>query len=519
MERISRARRPTGVLRYMTLVGALCAACAPFLPGGVPRPEPDAVVIGVAAGVVVAAASSLGRARLVGGVLGVGLAVTVLVLLVGDVRSGLPGTGLPVLAVGAVAVAAGAFARGDWRPRPLGVGLAVVVGAAAVLAPVGVERAVVRSETRDARDFPPEPVAQRPGGRQWAWQPSSDVVGVVAAGHGVAVGLAEGAVVALNGADGRQEWRYARSGARVGAVAASMDGRAVVAAFGSPRDTRTQLVVVLDADTGAVRFRLTLRSVLVEVGELVPGTRTLAVRDREVVTGYDLQTGRERWRWTPPEGCQARYALPARGRTTVFAPVECADEVALVALDEVTGRERWRHGIPAGPADGEGADVLLLGAPDGSVVWVRMSRGRAGTGGLLDAETGAVLARPEAPWTVRVEQGATPLLEQQDSGRPTVVEALDPRTGGTARLSVEACPVRVADTTTATTYLRACDDNGRELTVVAQPLDGSPPTATPVRLDGSGSRSDVRLVAAPGAVVVAREAYGGTPAPVVGLAG
>ncbi|MFT7839237.1 PQQ-binding-like beta-propeller repeat protein [Saccharothrix sp. BKS2] len=496
------------MLRYLTLVGALCAACAPFLPGGVPRPGPDAWSIGLAVGVVVAAVLGLGRARPAGAVLGAGAAVAALVLLGRDLGTGLTGVDLPVLAVGAVAVAVGVFRSRDWRVRPVGAGLALVVAVVAAGAPAGAEVLVVRSEARDARNSAPEPVAERPGDRQWAWQPSSDVVGVVAAGHGVAVGLREGAVVGLNGPDGREEWRYARPGARVGAVAASMDRRAVVVAFGSTRDTRAQLVVVLDAGTGRVRWQVVLRSVLVEVGELVPGTRTLAVRDRDVVTGYDLDSGEVRWTWTAPAGCGSRYTLPARGRTTVPVVVECGDVVALVALDEVSGRERWRHEVRPGPLNGEVFDVVLVGAPDGSVWSARMAGG-----GLFDAETGTPLARPEAPWTARVEVGATPLLEQAD-GRTS---ALDPRTGGTTPLSVEACPGRVADTTTATTYLRACRDTGRELTVVTQPLDGSPPATTPVRLDGSGSRSDLHLVAAPGAVVVARETYGGTPSPVVGL--
>ncbi|MFD7660593.1 PQQ-binding-like beta-propeller repeat protein, partial [Actinosynnema sp. NPDC059797] len=484
------------MLRYMTLVGALCAATAPFLPGGVPRPEPDAVLIGLAAGVVVAALVGLGRARVVGGLLGVGIAVAALVLLWLDVRTGLTGVDLPVLAVGAVAVAVGAFRSLERRVRPVGVAAALVVAAAAAVAPSGVEALVVEAEARDARDFEPEPVAERPGGRQWAWRPTSDVVGVVAAGHGVAVGLREGAVVALHGPDGREDWRYARPGARVGAVAASMDRRTVVVAFGSPDDTRAQLVVVLDADTGTVRWQVTLRSVLVEVGELAPGTRTLAVRDREVVTAYDLDTGQVRWTWTAPQGCESLYTLPARGRTTVPVVQECAGELVLVALDEVTGHERWRHAAPSGAPDGEVANVILLGSPDGSVLSARMAGG-----GLFDAETGKALAQPGAPWTARVDIGPTPLLEQEDAGRSTALAALDPRTGDVTPLSVEACPGRVADATTATAYLRACGDTGRELTVVTQPLDGSPPTSAPVLLDGSGSRSDVRLVAAPGAVV------------------
>ncbi|MET0135617.1 MAG: hypothetical protein ABW215_18715, partial [Kibdelosporangium sp.] len=86
-------------------------------------------------------------------------------------------------------------------------------------------------------------------------------------------------------------------------------------------------------------------------------------------------------------------------------------------------------------------------------------------------------------------------------------------------LDLSVCPDRAADATTARTYLRVCQDNGRELTLITQSWDNTPPTSLPVRMDGSGSRSDLHLVPAPGAIVLARSAFGGTPAPVVGFSG
>jgi hypothetical protein len=205
----------------------------------------------------------------------------------------------------------------------------------------------------------------------------------------------------------------------------------------------------------------------------------------------------------------------------VLVPVECPDRLGAVALDEVTGQERWRHEVPLGPADGERQDVLLRATRDGSVMSLRVVATRAAAGsvvnGLLDAETGRVLTRPAPASAVRTDLGVTPLVEEQEGARVTAVHAIDPATGVTTPLAADVCPGRAADTTTGTTYLRACGDNGRELTVVTQSLDGSPPTSTPVRLDGSGVLPEVRLVAAPGAIVVTRTAFGGTPAPVVGL--
>ena len=592
------------MLRCMAVVGALCAAWAPFRSGGVPRPEADVTVIGLAVGVVLAAASAVGGGRAVrvfAAVAGVGSAVAVWWLLVSDVLIGLTGDDLPVLAVGSLAVAVGAVGlagrrseviggspglqaedpaerrsgsgstedvpepqaqpaervsgqpaasaagppaggarafravsgdaaarrarSGPWRLRPGGVLAVAVVVVAALLAPAGAQAVIVRSETRDARDFPPEPLAERPGERQWAWQPPADVVDVVPVLHGVAVATRDGAVVALNGTDGRVEWRYARRGAPVGSLVASADRRTVVVSFRSAHDTRAQSVVVLDADTGTPRFERVVRSVLVETDQVMPGTRVLTVRDHEVVTGYDLGDGGSRWHWSPPAGCTSWFGQVTWGRTTVLVPVECADTLGVTALDEVTGQERWRHEVPRGEANGERQDVRLRATPDGTTVLFQAFGARttpdAVPSGLLDTGTGRVLTRPERPWTVRADAGVTPLVEEEEAGRATGLLALDPATGATTPLSVEACPRRTADLTTRTPYVRACEDNGRELTVVTQPLDGSPPTSTPVRLDGSGSRGrqDVRLVSAPAAIVVTRTAFGGTPAPVVGLRG
>ncbi|MFE9748106.1 PQQ-binding-like beta-propeller repeat protein [Saccharothrix saharensis] len=531
------------MLRYMTVVGALCAACAPFLSGGVPRPDVDATVIALAVGSVLAALLAVagGRAaRVVAAVAGVGSAAAVWWLLVSDLLIGLTGADLPVLAVGSLAVAVGAIGLvgprsptgpddevgrrpGRWRVRPVGVAAAVVVAVAAWFAPVGAEAVIVRSDPRDARNFAPEPVAERPGGRQWAWQPPADVVAVAPILHGVAVATRDGAVVGLNGTDGRVEWRYARPGAPVGAVVASVDRRTVVVSFRSVHDTRAQSVVVLDADTGAPRFDLVVRSVLVETDQLRPGTRTLTVRDGEAVTGYDVVSGEPRWRWSTPDGCTSWFGQVAWGRTTVLVPTVCPGTLGVTALDEATGEPRWRHEVRRVEADDERQDVRLHGTPDGSTVLLQ-TFGAAQTpeavpNGLLDTGTGRVLTRPERPWTVRTDLGVTPLVEESEGGRVTSLAALDPATGATTPLPIDDCPLRTADLTTATTYVRACADTGRELTLVTHPLDGSPPTSTPVRLDGSGARGrpDVLLVAAPGAIVVTRTSFGGTPAPVVGL--
>ncbi|CCH31053.1 PQQ-binding-like beta-propeller repeat protein [Actinosynnema sp. NPDC047251] len=515
------------MLRYLTLVGAATAAVAPFLSGGAARPEPvDGPVIGLAVGVIAVAALGFARHRaaritaVLGAVVALGL---VLWALVTDVGAGLTGPRLPVLAVGSLAVAIGVGLSGSWRPRPVGVLAAVVAVAAAVLAPAGADAVIVESVTRDARDFAPPPVAEELTGRQWAWQPPADVVGVVAAGHGVVVGVGGGAVVALDGADGDEQWRYTRHGAFVGTLAASKDGKAVVATFRSRLATRNDLLVVLDADTGAVRFEKVVPAVVAEIEDIAPGTTALALRDRDLITAYDLVTGDEKWRWTPPDGCTSPYARAVRGKTTVLAPVECPDAARLVALDEATGVERWQHQVGLGKDDRRRLDVHLAGTPDGAVVSARLISTRAlpgsVTSGLFDAETGKLLHRADPRWVVRADRGPRVLLEVQDGAEPRELEVLDLAAGTSRPLDPAACRDRTDDVTTATTYVRKCADNGREVTVVLQGLDGSPAVAVPVRMDGSGSVPESFLVAAPGAVVIARGTSGGTPSPVVGLTG
>ncbi|MEJ2856029.1 MULTISPECIES: outer membrane protein assembly factor BamB family protein [unclassified Saccharothrix] len=537
------------MLRHLTLAGALIAAVAPVLPGGPARPDDvDPTVIGLAAGIAVAAWLACTAFRVVAVLGAVALVVVCGWLLLLDVGTGRAGPRLPVLAVGAAAVAVGAGwcshsatcavgwaakvrrpAR-SWRVTPVGVVAVVAALVAAGFAPVGAWRLVVRSEERDARDHAAPRVAERPDGRQWSWTPPAGVVAVTAAGHGVVVGLGDGTVVALNGAFGSEDWRFARRGARLGALVASRDRETVVAAFAGPRDNRQHLMVVLDADTGRVRSERTVRGVVAEVGEIVPGTRAVALWEDEAVTGYDLATGEQRWRWTAPAGCAAPYSLPARGRTTVLVGVECPDALVVLALDEAGGEQRWSHRVPLTGAVGERREIRMPASPDGSLLWLRTLAPDAAPdavrAGLLDAEDGRLIARPDPawwgpdlaalPWSLRTDLGPKPVLQWEENGEVKAVRALDPATAATTPLDLAACPNPAAEATTATTYLRACGDTGHDLTLVTQDLTGAPPTTTPLRLDGSNLLARLHLVPASGAIVLAR-ASTGPPAPVIGL--
>ncbi|WP_326569166.1 PQQ-binding-like beta-propeller repeat protein [Amycolatopsis rhabdoformis] len=501
-----------------TVAGVVCVVVAPFLSGGATRPG-GVVLLGYVAAVLVAAALGLvgsRKVRIAAAVLGVLAAAAAVVRLVLDVRGGLPGLDTPVLAVGAVGVAVGLFDSTSWRIRPVGLLVAVVVLGAAVVAPFAADRAATASEARGVPDLTPEPVAERPGDRQWSWQPPADVSKTVAAGHGVVVATIDGSVTALDGLDGSADWSYARPGARVHALLASADRRTVVAAFASKTDSSNDLVVVLDADTGTPRFHRVVPSVLVETGGILVGTKALTIRDDDYA-GYDLQSGAELWHWSAPAGCQNPYTLPAQAKTVVLAALECGRSAGLVALDEVTGRERWRHVVETTGPDDERLDISPAATTDGAAVWLRLVGRAAAPGsvlnGVFDTETGRLLAQPDATRWVRMDVGPVPLIEQEKTA------ALDLTTGTTRPIDVGACPARSADATTPHTYLRVCADTGRDLTLVVQGFDGGPPTSRVVHLAGSGPLSELRLVPAPGAIVLARSTSDGTPAPVIGLPG
>jgi hypothetical protein len=292
------------------------------------------------------------------------------------------------------------------------------------------------------------------------------------------------------------------------------------------------LAVLLDAETGAPRFERVVRSTLDGKNALRPGSRTLTVRDENGVTGYDLADGEPRWRWELPEGCSTYGLQDTWGRTTVLVPMRCTDDFhqGVLALDEVTGQERWRHEITAIEAARMGLDKIEVedGFPGGAAVVLRLEDHRAGgmfpesnavvTRVLLDAETGTALAPLDLSSDVRTEFGVTPLVERVNESH---LRAVDPNTGVTAPFSYE-CATPRAHATTSTTFYNACVDQSG-WTLVTQPLDGSPPTYTPIRPDGwdsSPSGPDVHLVIAPGAVVIERDWSSSTSDPaVVGLEG
>ncbi|ACU37836.1 PQQ-binding-like beta-propeller repeat protein [Actinosynnema mirum] len=494
----------------MVVTGGVCAVVAPFLPGGAAGSS-GLDLAGGSAAVVLGALLAFGSGRLVRvaalvvALLGLGLAGAGLVA---DVRSGLPGPGWPVLAVGALAVEAGVWWARSWRPSALGAVGAVVVVGAALVAPPAVDALATSAGTAVAGGEPAA-VAERPGQRRWRWRPTAPVVDVAAAGHGVVVATSDGAVTGLDGTTGDQRWRYARPGAAVGALLVSPDQRTAVITFRSLRDTRAQLVVVLDAVTGAARFDRVVRSALVETDQVRPGRRVLAIREDHGLTAYDLTTGQERWRFSPGAGCRSDHARVVVGDGVVLAPLTCADTAGVVALAEDGGAVRWRHEAPVVAGDGRGPVIQLFGSPDGGVARVRVEGVGDGGDVVLGGADGRVLLRVGPGRWVRPEVGATPLAEVEDGPRVRERAAVDP-SGGLRPLPVVDCLRRGPDATTGATYLRVCERDG-VVALLTQSWDGA---VAETALDVGGG-AGVLLVPAPGAVV---PAWKGSVDELVGLA-
>ncbi len=503
----------------MVLAGAGCASVSLFVPRERARVEvidypflPFALAVGLAAYLVTTGRRWVGVA--LAGVVFALVAVAVRI----DVAHGLPEADAPLLAVGALGVAVGGLSAGSWRVRPLGVlGVTVVVGAA-VVAPGVVDAAAVRSEVRGKRTEPPQPVVEAAGAQRWQWQPPARVVGLVAAGHGVAVGTEDGAVVGLDGTEGRPQWRYARSGALLLSVSASADGRSVLALFDRERQPARRLLVGLDADTGMPRFERAMEGRA--LGEnLFVGATTVVTADSGGVSADDQATGGERWRWRHPDGC--RPSVAGTGPAGVSVAVWCPDGLAVVGLAEDTGAELWRHAVAFEPERRVNGQVEVATTTDGSVAHVRMSGDElpadALSDALVDVASGRVTRLVDPPAAVEVGLGPAPVL--RDRFRDAPVHAVDPATARAVPLDVESCPLTRAAVTTATRFLRLCSTTTGELSVVAQGLDGRGLAAVPLpRIDGMPFGHDARLVPAPGALVIGAPGGPDRPGPVVGFA-
>lgn len=280
--------------------------------------------------------------------LGIGVVVVgtwAVLACIADIRSGLPGSAVPWLAVGCVAVLVAAVLlsvsplvrvrRGSVVRQALPAVLAVIIVVASAVAvdvvgrrlPVDAstaerpDRAGIPDLLRRVRWTSTWPISRLPDGTPDPVEP----VEVVAAGAGVVVASGD-RVVALDGATGAERWHYRRAGARIYGLRASPDGGTVVAEFaaGGEELSRAELFV-FDADTGELRWTRPSGAFVVLDHVLVEHPP-----DEPVLVGVDLRSGKEMWTWTPPPNCELNGPV-APSEFALLVPVICRDPAAHTA--------------------------------------------------------------------------------------------------------------------------------------------------------------------------------------------
>jgi hypothetical protein len=340
----ARAGLPAWV--WVTVVAVLVAGVGVMVPRS--RPDPVWWRLGLGVGAVV-----LGTWAVFAGV--------------ADVRSGLPGSAIPWLAVGCVALLVAAVLLGVSSPAPLRrrsvvrqalpaiLAVVIVVASAVAVDMVGWRLPVDATTTTEDNDTVVPDLTNRV--RWTSTWPELD--GVVAAGAGVVVASGD-RVVALDGASGDERWHYRRAGARV--VGLTATDYAVVAEIAAGGENSSSALFVFDAYTGELHWTRPPGDIVVVSGALVE-----RMPDGRTLVGFADLNGKERWTWTPPPGCELNGSLqPAR--LAVLVPVICRDPAgrryyAVIGVDGAYGGQRWRYdGPPATVADPPDAELTM--SPD-----------------------------------------------------------------------------------------------------------------------------------------------------------
>lgn len=492
------------------------------------------VVLGVAAVVM-----PRGRGRWLFG-LGVGAVVLEIWAVapgIDEIRFGLPGLAIPVLAVGglAVLVATVLLAIARWASGfdarqvfPATVAL-VAVGVLTATGVVVAQRIVVDATTAERVD--PAPVPEPSTGARWTstWPPGDDFFQVVAAGAGVVVASGDG-VAALDGSTGRQRWHYRRAGARAYRLHASPDGRTVAAVFsvGHDEDT-TYSMVVFDANTGDIRWsrwgnhpRIYLRDANLLTNHV------MVINERRGMIGYDLGSGDELWRWTEPFGCQYTVGEYVTSSDSVLVPLRCGgghDTYIILGIDDHDGTERWRF---ADSNEFQYEGKQLTTTPDGRTTMLQSEFELYGgiLSTLLDSATGKVLYQTvSGDRSVIAPDPHTPVVLREVSGERGQMVIRDLRTGVEHPLA-HTCPTfdhlsenywpppdmlasaaRVVITETSVVVLCDDEDDDKNVTIETYSLtDGTRTaslTATETRIRIDRLTGATTLFAAAGAIVLA----------------
>ncbi|MGV3570126.1 MAG: outer membrane protein assembly factor BamB [Ramlibacter sp.] len=236
----------------------------------------------------------------------------------------------------------------------------------------------------------PKPAELQPNpgliGVRQAWTsrigPVNFPLGVAVNGSTVTLASADGAVVALDGATGRELWR-ANAGAPIAAGAGSDGTTAAVI-------TRNNDLVAFAGGRELWRQRLPALSY---TPPLVAGARVFVLAADRSVAGFDGQTGRRLWtqqRQGEPLVLRQAGVLLAVGDTLV-----AGQGGRMAGLNPLNGTIRWEAPIatPRGINDIERLADLVGGVSrTGNVVCARAFQAAVGC---VDAERGAVL------WTQR----------------------------------------------------------------------------------------------------------------------
>ncbi|MFC7075405.1 outer membrane protein assembly factor BamB family protein [Haloarcula halophila] len=211
-------------------------------------------------------------------------------------------------------------------------------------------------------------------GAKWQTEVDRNIfprAGVAVVDNTVLAGLYGGAMLALDGRDGSEQWR-ASVGGDVYATPAVADGTAV---FGAT-DGKLHAVSVSDGSEQWTYETGYPPNVPVTVVDGTVYASVMYDRLTGAVVAIDLSTGRRRWRVDTEI---QEEATPAVVDGTVY--VGSSD--TLYALDAATGRERWSRSDGAGPYNTTAVDddriyvtteqgrVLAVDRDDGSRQWQR----------------------------------------------------------------------------------------------------------------------------------------------------
>ncbi len=203
--------------------------------------------------------------------------------------------------------------------------------------------------------------------RSWDFYASSPVV----AGDTVIYGGADGAVHAVDLADGRQRWSFATDDA-VRATPAVADG--LVAAGGMDG-----VLYALDADTGALRWTFDTdgnsyfpRGEVQSSPAIAGGAVVFGARDG-FLYALDADTGEERWR----SDHQGSWVITSPAVADGLVVAGSSDGEFVQAVDLDTGAERWRYDTGArvfsSPAVAGG--LAYVGTWDGTLLGIDLRSG------------------------------------------------------------------------------------------------------------------------------------------------